>query len=104
MDFPVIDMERTGQWIRFLCKKENVTVNELQEWLRIASNQAIYAWFNGKSLPSIDNMCALSQILRMPIADLMVLKGMVHPYMKKMNKEERRMTAYAYKLVTYIAD
>lgn len=55
-------------------------------------------------MPSIDNMCALSQILRMPIDDLMVLKGMIHPYMKKMNKEERRMTAYLYRLVAYVAD
>ncbi len=99
--FPIIDMKGTGQWLRFLCKREKVTVAELQERLQIASNQAIYAWFNGKSLPSLDNMCALSRVLRMPMDDLLVLDGMVHPYLKKMEKGERRMVAYAYKIAMH---
>ena len=95
-DFPIIDMKKTGQWLRFLCKKENISVVELQKRLRIASNQAIYAWFNGKALPSVDNLIGLSHVLHMSMDDMFVLEGMVHPYLKKMKKEERRMIAYAY--------
>lgn len=96
-DFPIIDMKGTGQWLRFLCKREKVTVTELQERLQIASNQAIYAWFNGKSLPSVDNLYALSRVLRVSMDDLLVLNGRVHPYLKKMEKGERRIVAYMYK-------
>lgn len=95
--FPIIDMKGTGQWLRFLCKREKITVNELQERLQIASNQAIYAWFNGKTLPSLDNLYGLSRVLCMQMDDLLVLEGMVHPYLKKMEKGERRIVAYMYK-------
>ena len=95
---PIIDMKGTGQWLRFLCKKENISVAELQKRLQISSNQAIYAWFNGKTLPSVDNLLALSRVLRMSMDDMLVLDGMVHPYLKRMKKEERRMVAYIYKL------
>lgn len=96
LEFPRINMKETGKWLRFLCKREFLTVAELQKILQIASNQAVYAWFNGKALPSIDNMCALSRVLRMPLDELLVLDGAVHPYLKKMKKEDRRMVAYAY--------
>ena len=97
MVFPMIDMKETGRWLRFLCKREKVTVVELQERLQIASNQAIYAWFNGKTLPSLDNLYGLSRVFRVPMDDLLVLEGMVHPYLKKMEKGERRIVAYMYK-------
>ena len=99
LEFPRINMKETGKWLRFLCKRELLAVAEVQKLLQIASNQAIYAWFNGKALPSLDNMCALSRVLRMPLDDLLVLEGVVHPYLKKMKKDERRMIVYAYKLV-----
>ncbi|MBR2401532.1 MAG: helix-turn-helix transcriptional regulator [Lachnospiraceae bacterium] len=100
MDFPVINMKKTGQWIRFLCKKENVSVSELQDRLKISSNQAIYAWFNGKTLPSVDNLLALSRLLRVSMDDMLVLDGTMHPFLRGMGKEERRVFVYTYKLIT----
>jgi len=41
--YPIIDMEKTGEWLRYLCKRKNITVTEIQEKLRISSNQAVYA-------------------------------------------------------------
>lgn len=103
INFPRIDMKRTGQWLRFLCKKEKITVVKLQELLHIASNQAIYAWFNGKSLPSLDNMCALSYVLHMPIDELLVLDGKLHPFFKEMRKDEQRIVVYAYKFFAQVS-
>ena len=47
--YPMIDLGKTGEWLRYLCKRNNLSVLELQEKLKIASNQAIYSWFNGKT-------------------------------------------------------
>lgn len=41
--YPMIDAIKTGEWIRYLCKRKNITVTEIQEKLHITSNQAIYA-------------------------------------------------------------
>ena len=39
------------------------------------SSQAVYKWFNGKSLPSIDTLVVLSKALNMDINELLVIDG-----------------------------
>lgn len=71
--YPQIDMKKTGANIRRLCKEKDCTVRELQELLHIGSNQAIYNWFNGKALPSPDNLVALAELLDTPIDNLLII-------------------------------
>ena len=71
-EYPVIDAERTGSLLRFICKGKNITVKDIQKHLHIASNQAIYDWFNGKTLPSLNNMYALSHLVNVPMERLLV--------------------------------
>ncbi|MEF9916903.1 MAG: hypothetical protein RR746_06020 [Lachnospiraceae bacterium] len=49
-EYPVIDAKRTGSWLRYLCKCKNLTVKDIHRNLHIASNQAIYDWFNGTTI------------------------------------------------------
>ena len=70
--FPQINKEKTGKNIKFLCRKRGFTVPELQRILLIGSNQAIYNWFNGKSMPSLDSLLALSMLLNVSINDILV--------------------------------
>lgn len=72
--FPQIDKEKTGINLRMICKQNNITVKDLQDNLLITSNQAIYDWFNGKTLPSIDNLLALSDYLNIDINHLLIRK------------------------------
>lgn len=73
-DYPNIDQKKTGSNIKDICKKRNISVREIQNCLHIASNQAIYDWFNGKNMPSLDNLIALSKLLEVSIEELVVLK------------------------------
>ena len=82
-NYPIINMKMTGEWIRFLCKRKKITVADLQKQFHMISNQAVYAWFNGKTLPSVDNLCALSKVLHMSMDDLLVLDGVIHPFLRK---------------------
>lgn len=72
--FPQIDKKKTGIHLRMLCQQNNITVKDLQDNLFITSNQAIYDWFNGKTLPSIDNLLALSDYLNIDINQLLIRK------------------------------
>ena len=72
--FPKIDMEETGKYIRQICRDKDVSVKDIQECLYIASNQAVYDWFNGKSLRSVDNLKALSCLLDTLMDDMVILK------------------------------
>lgn len=94
----MIDVNKTGEWLRYLCKKKNIAVTEIQEKLQIASNQAIYAWFNGKTLPSLNNLYALSDLMGMTMNDMVVDNEHEHPFLRCGTSYEKRMILYNYKM------
>lgn len=96
--FPMIDSKKTGEWLRFLCKRRNITVAEIQEKLQISSNQAIYAWFNGKTLPSLNNLYAMGDLMGMAMNDMVVDNVHEHPFFRCENPYEKRLFLYNYKI------
>lgn len=67
MQYPTIDLFQTGQKIRYLMKKYNYTVQDLQQFLGFSTPQSIYHWFSGRNLPSTDNLYALSSFFHVPV-------------------------------------
>ncbi|SDA76968.1 Helix-turn-helix domain-containing protein [Lachnospiraceae bacterium G11] len=70
--YPQIDIVKTGKWLRTLCKIRGISVKDIQDCLHISSNQAIYEWFNGHTLPSVNNLLALSSLLGVSMNNLLV--------------------------------
>ena len=68
---PKIDMYKTGQNIKRLMFEQGMTVKDIQEYLGLAAPQSIYHWFDGRSLPTVDNLYVLSELFGMPI-DMLV--------------------------------
>ena len=73
MRIPVVDLNRTGQNICILRAQSGISVKELQELLGFATPQAIYKWQHGDSLPTVDNLVALSVIFDVPIDDILAV-------------------------------
>ena len=71
--YPEIDSKRTGKRIRELCNQKGLTVTQIQEFLFIGSNQAIYSWFSGRTLPKIDSLFALASLLEVTMDELIVM-------------------------------
>ncbi len=71
---PVIDMPATGRNINALRKRAGLTVKDLQDILGFNTPQAIYKWFNGMTMPTIDNLVILAAVLGVAIDDLIVLQ------------------------------
>nr|WP_300916580.1 helix-turn-helix transcriptional regulator [uncultured Acetatifactor sp.] len=67
-----IDMKLTGRRLKSLCDRREITVKTIQKELYIGSFQSVYAWFAGKTLPSLDNMYRLSRLLRVPMDEMIV--------------------------------
>ena len=61
--FPTIDPVATGKNIIRLRKARGLTVRQLQLYFGFEEPQAIYKWQQGKCLPSVDNLYALSRLL-----------------------------------------
>ena len=72
--FPVIDPVATGENIQRLRRDRGLTVRDLQMFFGFEEPQAIYKWQRGKSLPSVDNLYALSALLGVPMDDIIVSK------------------------------
>lgn len=71
---PVIDLVKTGNNIKHLLMINNISVTRLQDILGFTSPQAIYKWFWGQSLPSVDNLVILASILHVSIEDILVIE------------------------------
>ena len=105
-DYPQIDLKKTGEWLRTLCKHCGYSVKDIQEYLHISSNQAIYEWFNGHTLPSVNNLLALSMLLKVPMNQLLV--DDVHDAIYKRKDETyaegtyERCLAYILQMSNYI--
>ena len=71
---PVVDMAATGRNINMLRKNAGLTVKELQDILGFNTPQAIYKWFNGTSLPTIDNLVILAAALDVTIDEIVAVQ------------------------------
>ena len=71
---PVINLVKTGKNIKSLMARSNISVLQLQDILGFTSPQAIYKWFWGQSLPSVDNLVILSRVLKVSIEDILVIE------------------------------
>ena len=70
--FPVIDPVATGRNITRLRLERGMTVRDLQTYFGFEEPQAIYKWQRGKSLPTVDNLYALSRLLNVPMERILV--------------------------------
>lgn len=70
--YPVIDLVATGNNIRRLRLERGLTVRDLQSYFGFEEPQAIYKWQRGASLPTVDNLYALGNLLEVPIEQIIV--------------------------------
>ena len=70
--YPVINMIETGKKIKSLAEENNISVNKIQEFCGLSSFQAVYKWFNGKAIPTVDNLGILANLFNVSIDDLLI--------------------------------
>lgn len=70
-----IDPVKTGAKIKMMLKAAGYEVRDVQKYLYLACPQSIYRWFQGKILPSVEHLCALSRLLNVHMEELLVLQG-----------------------------
>ena len=73
--YPVIDMRATGTHIKELMDAQELSVQDVQEAMGLASPQAVYRWLRGSNMPSVDNLYALSRYLSVQMDDVIVEKA-----------------------------
>jgi len=74
---PIINLIKTGRNIKLLRIKNGYSVRELQEIFNFTYPQAIYAWQDGKAVPTIDNLIVLSRLFNVSIEKIIVTDEIV---------------------------
>lgn len=67
---PVINLRETGINLRLLMDIKGISVKDVKDYLGLTSIQSVYNWLNGLNMPTIDNLYALSQMLDVPIDEI----------------------------------
>ncbi len=70
-----INMEKTGANIRRLIKASGYSVRDIMAITGISTEQAVYKWYRGESIPAIETMLILSSALGVDIKELLVIDG-----------------------------
>lgn len=72
----VLDIEATSLHLLALMRERQITHVMIQEELELGCAQTVYAWTNPKkpTIPSIDNLVLLAQLLEVELGSLLILK------------------------------
>ena len=67
---PVVDLKATGAQIKSLRIKNGFSVHDIQTIFGFEYPQAVYAWEQGKSIPTVDNLLVLAHLFDVAIEDI----------------------------------
>ena len=68
---PVIDKKETGINLRRIMDERGMSVKDIQQYLGLGSVQSVYHWLNGLSMPTVDNLYALSYLFHVSVDDML---------------------------------
>ena len=70
-----IDIRMTGERLKEYARVYEYTVKDIQHYLELSCPQAVYRWFRGIILPSVDNLLKLSELFEVHMEELLVKEG-----------------------------
>lgn len=71
---PVIDQVATGNKIKQIRKEQGFSVRDIQNVFGFDYPQAVYAWEQGKNVPTVDNLLVLASLFNVELKDLLVTR------------------------------
>ena len=99
--FPLINKRETGVNLRRIMDLRGITTKDVQEYLGLGCVQSVYRWLEGISMPTIDNLYALSELFQVPIDEIVCgNRAPIVPRIRLdvMDAQERRLYAYCVRL------
>ena len=73
LKIPVIDARATGENINRMRKARGLSTAEMQDILGFTNRNAIYKWFRGVNLPTLDNLVILAALFDVNMSDIIVV-------------------------------
>ena len=70
---PTIDLPATGTNIGALMRKNGVTAADVAGLMGFSTRNAVYKWLKGESLPTLDNILILADLLDVTVEEILVI-------------------------------
>lgn len=65
-----LDLKLIGENLKQCRKAKNLTVEQVREYMRLGTPQAVYKWEAGKSCPPGDSLLALMELYHAEVSDI----------------------------------
>lgn len=72
---PLYEMTLIGNNLRRLRKKRGISVRQVREYLNLETEQAVYKYEQGKSMPPAEKLLALMKLFEASVADLTYVRA-----------------------------
>ena len=69
-----IDIRGTGKNITRMMYEKGISAKQVQAQLHFNTPQAVYKWMRGDSLPSVDNLVILADILECTVDEILCVR------------------------------
>ena len=69
--YPILDLQATGRQIKRIRMEKQISVADICAYMGFENPQAVYKWQRGETLPSVDNLFALSRLFETPIDNIL---------------------------------
>lgn len=70
----ILDIAATGLKIKALLIEKKIKAKDIAEKLGFASAYPVYKWMNGQTMPTLDNLVMLADLLDVKVDDVLVVK------------------------------
>lgn len=71
---PTIDATATGKNIKAIMKAKGFKTTDIQDRCGFNTPQAIFKWFRGDAVPTIDNMIIIADMFGITIDQIVIIK------------------------------
>ena len=69
--YPVLDLQATGRKIKQIRMEKHISGNDICRYMGFENPQAVYKWQRGETLPSVDNLYALSHLFETSMENIL---------------------------------
>ena len=93
-EFPTLNLKETGNRIHTLRVNSGYSVEDIAFFMGFTGPQAVYKWEWGKSLPTVDNLFALSRLFGVTIEKILVGNDEFFVGLKSKNKQPKILSCF----------